>query len=127
MSRARLASRDGSVHEIETSSGHTVVFDEPESAGGSNTAPAPTEMLAAALAACTALTAKLYAERKGWDIEGIEVDVDTTYDGPRPSAFRIDLRLPDHLDQVQQDRLRVIAGKCPVHHTLAAAIPVELV
>lgn len=126
MAQARLASRDGFVHQIEVASGHTVTFDEPETNGGTNQATSPTEMLAAALAACTALTAKMYADRKGWDIEGIEVEVDTAYDGPRPASFHIVLRLPDHLDQEQQDRLRVIAGKCPVHHTLAQAIPVEL-
>ncbi|MDQ2622012.1 MAG: OsmC family protein [Actinomycetota bacterium] len=126
MAQVRLASRDGFVHEVETASGHTVTFDEPESAGGTNTAPAPTEMLAAALAACTAMTVKYYADHKGWDIEGIEVEADTTYDGPRPAAYRVTLRLPEHLDQDQQDRIRVVAGKCPVHHTLAGAIPVEL-
>lgn len=126
MAQARLSRRDGFVHTVETSTGHTVLFDEPESAGGTDTAPAPTEMLAAALTACTALTLKVYADRKGWDIEGIEVEVDTTWDGPRPAGYSVKLRLPDHLDQDQQDRLRVIAGKCPVHHTLANPIPVEM-
>jgi len=127
MARARLASRDGFVHRVETASGHTVSFDEPESEGGTDTAPAPTAMLAAALTACTAMTLKLYADRKGWDLEGIEVEVETEWDGPRPARYRVDLRLPDHLDEEQRERLRVIAAKCPVHRTLANAIPVELV
>lgn len=127
MAQARLSRRDGFVHTVETTTGHTVPFDEPESAGGTNTAPAPTEMLAAALVACTALTLKMYSERKGWDIEGIEVEADTTYDGPRPASYAVKLRLPDHLDQDQKDRLQVIATKCPVQQTLANPIPVEMV
>ncbi len=127
MAKARLTRRDGFIHTVETSDGHTVTFDEPENAGGTNTAPAPTEMLTAALTACTALTLKVYADRKGWDIEGIEVEVEAEFDGPRPAGYRVALRLPDHLDQDQQERLRVIAGKCPVHHTLANAMPVEMV
>ncbi len=126
MAQARLEGRHGFVHTVKTSTGHSVTFDEPENVGGTNTAPAPTEMLAAALTACTALTMKMYADRKGWDIEGIEVEADTTYDGPRPAGYKVTLRFPDHLDQDQRDRLRVIAGKCPVHHTLANAVPVEM-
>lgn len=126
MARSRLTGREGFVHTVETAGGHTITFDEPESLGGTGTAPAPTQMLEAALTACTALTLKMYADRKEWDIDGIEVEVETEWDGPRPAGYRVDLRLPDHLDEDQRQRLRVIAGKCPVHHTLANAIPVEM-
>ena len=84
------------------------------------------QLNAASLAACTALTLKMYTDRKGWDIDGFEVEVDTTYDGHLPVGYHIALRLPIHLDEEQQKRLRVISGKCPVHRTLATAIAVEL-
>lgn len=126
MSSSRLVRHDGYVAEVETPHGHRVVFDEPESTGGTDTATSPAEMLSAALAACTILTLKMYADRKGWDIEGTGVEVDTEWEGPRPSAYRVRLDFPGHLDGDQVKRLRVIAGKCPVHRTLANAIPVEV-
>ncbi len=126
MSSARLVSVSGFVAEVETSHGHTVIFDEPEELGGTDTAPSPAGMLTSALTACTVLTLKMYAGRKGWDIEGLGVAVDTEWDGPRPSAYRVELTFPGHLDENQVKRLKVIAGKCPVHRTLAEAIPVEV-
>jgi len=127
VSSARLVRRTGYVAEVRTSHGHTVIFDEPEELGGTDTAPSPAGMLTAALAACTALTLDMYADRKGWDIEGLEVEVDTEWDGPRPSGYRVKLGFPDHLDEEQIRRLKVIAGKCPVHHTLANPIAMEVI
>ncbi|MBK5110968.1 MAG: OsmC family protein [Thermoleophilia bacterium] len=122
-----MTGRDGFAVRIETPGDHTVVFDEPEARGGTDTGPAPTGMLAAALAACTVDTLKFYADRKGWDLEGIEIAVETTYDGYRPSAYRIELDLPEHLDSEQTARLRVIAGKCPVHRALTDPVTIEIV
>lgn len=127
MSQATLVSRDGFRHEVEVASGHTVVFDEPASAGGTNTGPAPTEMLAAALAACTALTMQSYAKIKGWDTTGLGVDVDTTCADHRPASYRVTLTMPPGLDESQHQKLHVIATKCPVHRTLSDAVPVEVV
>ena len=126
MSRVRMTGRTGHAVEIETPGGHTVVFDEPEKRGGTDTGPTPTGMLAAALAACTVDTLKFYADRKGWDLEGIQIAVETTYDGYRPSVYRIELDLPDHLDSDQVERLTVIAGKCPVHRALTEPVEIEI-
>lgn len=127
MNRARMTRRDGFAVEIETPGGHNVVFDEPRDRGGTDTGPSPVRMLGAALAACTVETLKFYADRKGWDLEGIEVAVETSFDGYRPSAYRIELDLPDHLDADQIERLRVIAGKCPVHQALTESASIEIV
>lgn len=126
MDSARLIEVDGFVSRIDTGTGHTVTFDEPERLGGTDTAPSPAGILGAALAACTILTLKMYADRKGWDIEGTDVEVDTEWDGPRPSGYSVRLKFPAHLDEDQIRRLRVIAGKCPVHRTLANPIPIEV-
>lgn len=125
--QAQLESRDGFKHVIETSNGHSITFDEPLSNGGTNLGPAPTEMLTAALAACTALTIESYGRIKGWDLEGLGVAVDTTFDGPRPSGYKVTLTMPPALSAEQHERIRIIAGKCPVHRTLANAIPMEVV
>jgi putative redox protein len=111
--------REGYTHDVEIEGGHTLVIDEPVSAGGANAGPSPTRTLAASLASCTAITAEMYADRKGWDIGTLEVEVDVTYDGESPIAFAVTLRCPGDLDDDQLDRLLRIARKCPVHRLLS--------
>lgn len=118
--------REGFVHDVEIEGGHSIVVDEPPRAGGTDTGPRPTLLLAASLASCTAVTMEMYAERKGWDVGKIEVDVDVAYDGAAPIAFEVVLRLPDGLSDEQRDRLRTIAGKCPVHKVIEARTPVTI-
>ena len=112
--------REGYTHDVEIDGHHTLVFDEPREAGGADQGPSPTRTLAAALAACTAITTEMYAERKGWDVGDLEVRVEMEY-GPSsvPSAFSVALRLPSSLSEEQVERLLAIAGKCPVHRALS--------
>ncbi len=113
--------REGYTHDVEIDGRHTLVFDEPREAGGADQGPSPTRTLAAALAACTAITTEMYADRKGWDLGAVEVRVEMTYGSSSvPSAFAVALRLPRSLSAEQAERLRVIAGKCPVHRALAS-------
>jgi putative redox protein len=120
--------RSGFTHDVEIESGHTLVFDEPEAAGGGDQGPTPAQTVAAALAACTAITCEMYAARKGWELGAVEVDVDATF-GKNSSieALEVTLRIPQPLDEEQQERLLVIAGKCPVHRALTGQVPVEVV
>ena len=111
--------RDGYTHDVEIEGGHKLVIDEPPASGGADEGPSPTRTLGAALAACTAITTEMYAERKGWDLDELEVEVDITYDGPAPTAFEVTLRCPGPLDDEQLARLVTIAGKCPVHRALS--------
>jgi putative redox protein len=112
--------QEGLTHEIEIEGGHEIVVDEPAAAGGADTGPSPTQLLAASLAGCTAITLELYAERKGWDLGALEVEVDFASEGLAPGSFAVVLRLPDSLDEDQRRRLLTIAGKCPVHKVLAS-------
>ncbi len=109
---------EGMAHEVELEGGHTLVVDEPPDRGGTDTGPRPTQLLAASLAGCTAITVEMYAERKGWDVGQVEVDVDVAYDGTVPSTYAVALKLPGELDDEQRRRLLVIAAKCPVHKVL---------
>ncbi len=118
---ATARQREGMVHEVEVD-GHTIVLDEPVDAGGTDTAASPTRVLIASLAACTAMTIRLYADRKGWDVDGLVVDVDL---GGAPRAgetahFDVAVTLPSDLSPEQRQRIMVIAGKCPVHRILAS-------
>jgi putative redox protein len=118
--------REGYAHEVDVEGGHTLVLDEPPEVGGSDTGPRPTQLLAASLAGCTAITVEMYADRKGWEVGPVEVDVDVVYDGVVPSTFAVALKLPRELSEEQRDRLLAIAAKCPVHKVLVGAASVTV-
>ncbi len=118
--------REGFAHEVEIEGGHTVLVDEPADSGGEDTGPSPTRLLAASLAGCVAVTIEMYAERKGWDLGKVEVDVNAEHEGHAPRSFTVTLHLPADLSEEQRARLLVIAGKCPVHHALAQETPVTV-
>jgi putative redox protein len=124
--RAVARRREGYTHDVEIQ-GHTLVADEPQESGGSDRGPSPTRLLAASLASCTAITMEMYADRKGWDIGDVEVVVDMEYGRPSvPRSFLVTLKLPKGLTDDQQQRLGVIAGKCPVHRVLSRDVEVEI-
>ena len=120
MPSALARRRQGYEHEIEIRE-HRLIADEPEDKGGGDAGPKPTELLAASLATCTAITLEMYADRKEWELGELEVAVDFTEGGKEsPASFRVEIRVPAELDDEQRERLLVIASKCPVHRTLAA-------
>ena len=98
---------------------HQLTADEARERGGEDEGPNPEELLAASLASCTAITMEMYAQRKGWDIGSIEVDVEfTPAERGCPTKFGLVLRFPADLSDEQVASLRVIAAKCPIHRTL---------
>jgi putative redox protein len=125
--RAVAKRREGYTHDV-TIRGHTVVSDEPEAKGGNDAGPKPTDYLAIALASCTATTVEMYADIKGWDLGRLEVVAEFTL-APRGECdhFDVTLKLPAGLTEDQTRRIHRIAGKCPVHRTLAAEAEVSIV
>ena len=126
MARALATRSTGYEHEVVIDDRHRLVVDEPESSGGHDAGPSPTRVLAASLAACTAVTIKIYAAQKEWEVGKLAVEVEMEYEGPVPSEFTVTLRLPGGLTEEQLERLRTIAGKCPVHRALAAQTKVSI-
>jgi putative redox protein len=113
------ATRTGTYKHVVAVRQHKLAADEPVESGGEDTAPSPQELLAASLASCTAITMEMYAQRKGWDIGGVEVEAEyAPAERGCPTKFSLTLRLPEDLTDEQVERLRVIAAKCPVHRTL---------
>jgi putative redox protein len=107
--------------------GITFPGDEPVAVGGTGTGPSPYDLLSAALAECTALTVRLYADRKEWPLEGIEVSVSheaQASETPR-DLFRREVILKGPLDDEQRARLMEIAERCPVHRTLTSGSRIE--
>jgi putative redox protein len=97
---------------------HRLTADEPPSKGGEDKGPSPTELLAASLASCTAITIELYADRKEWELGAVEVDVDWPDAIEGGTKLEVEIRIPVELTDEQRDRLLVIAGHCPVHRLL---------
>src|SRR6185312_13416622 len=116
----------GFAHEVDMEGGNSLVVDEPAERGGTDTGPRPTQLLAASLAGCTAITIEMYAERKGWEVGAIEVDVDVAYENGIPSTFAVALQLPAELSEEQRQLLLRVAGKCPVHKVLAGEASVTV-
>jgi putative redox protein len=120
MSNAIARRRKGYEHELEIRE-HRLISDEPERRGGTDTGPTPTELLAASLASCTAITIEMYADRKEWELGEVEVEVDFTESKTEmPAGFDVQIRIPAKLDDDQRKRVLRIAGKCPVHKALTA-------
>ena len=115
----------GYQHEISIR-GHTLIADEPPSHGGEDSGPDPQELLAASLASCVAITIEMYATRKEWNVDGLEVACDyTPAERGSPARFELVIRLPSHLSEEQRQRLEVIAAKCPVRRTLDGEVIFE--
>jgi putative redox protein len=118
------ARRDGGTfrHTVQVRD-HELTIDEPLDVGGQDAGPSPQELLAASLAACTAVTMEMYAARKGWDLGHVEIDVEyNRAERGCPTKFELVMRLPDDLPEDQVERLRLIAAKCPIHRLLEGEV-----
>ena len=123
--RARARQQTKFTHDLEVRQ-HHLTADEPEDMGGDDMGPSPQELLAASLASCTAITIEMYAKRKGWNTDGMEVDVNyTPAERGCVTRFELVMRMPAHLGEDEVERLRVIAAKCPVHRTLEGEVAFE--
>lgn len=103
----------------------TFIADEPIDLGGTDLGPTPKDFLAAALASCTAITVRMYANRKEWLLDDVLVDVTIdTESKPGTTIFRKKIELIGDLDEKTRERLLQIAEKCPVNKILTQ--PIEI-
>ncbi|RTQ50881.1 OsmC family peroxiredoxin [Hymenobacter gummosus] len=121
-----LASADRYVTDLTTDSGHALLADEPLIDGGENMGPSPGELLAAALTACTCITVRMYATRKGWPLR--EVRTEVSFERPPDHVVRHltrQLHLLGELTPEQRQRLLQVANACPVHKALTGGVSVD--
>jgi putative redox protein len=134
MTRLEVLHLQGYQHEA-TARGHSVLIDEPKQVGGDDQGPTPYELLLAALGGCTAITLRMYAQRKGWHLDDVKVELAhenvhvkdcaecETQEG-KLAVVRRRIELTGDLDADQRERLLEIASRCPVHRTLEGTIEV---
>ncbi|MBK6795427.1 MAG: OsmC family protein [Acidobacteria bacterium] len=137
--RAKLSFKDGFRTTI-TAGKHTIIADEPESAGGMDEGPAPYDLLLSALGACTVMTLKMYIDRKKLPVTDIEVmlSFDRIHIDDCESCTREEtegkteiqhisrlIYVTGEINEEQRERLLHIAGRCPVHITLHSNPHVE--
>jgi putative redox protein len=137
--RVKLPLKEGFRTQI-TAGDHTIVADEPKEAGGTDEGPSPYELLLAALGACTAMTLKMYVERKKLPVTDVEVllsfdrihidDCESCVKEERLNEQEVQhisrlIYVTGDVTEEQKERLLYIAGRCPVHITLHSNPHVE--
>ena len=105
---------------------HQWLGDEPEALGGGNTGPSPERLILASLGACTAITLRMYAARKGWALSDVQVELQLNPEGKPASGndIRRVVHLSGELDEAQRAQLLKIANACPMHKLLTGEVRV---
>ncbi|MEM9343966.1 MAG: alpha/beta fold hydrolase [Pseudomonadota bacterium] len=133
--RVSEADPEGFLQDIDNGPHHHAVADEPLAYGGTNKGMSPYGFVSAGLGACTSMTIRMYARRKGWPLDGVSVDIthdkvhaqDVEAHGQKIDRFRRRIRLEGDLDDEMRAKLMEIADKCPVHRTLERVSEIETV
>ncbi len=125
VARARIVSTGTNYeHHIDTAGFH-LVADEPERAGGHGAGPAPYDYYLASLAACTAITLRMYAQRKGWELGRLTVDLVLRKDADGHASVHRTLHSDAALDATQTARLLEIVANTPVTKTMREGAAIE--
>ncbi|MVN91178.1 OsmC family protein [Mucilaginibacter aquatilis] len=109
---------------VATSGNHAIVADEPADLGGTDTGMTPFGLLLSSLGTCTAITLRMYIDRKMWIVDEINIDLEI-FAVPDGHCIEIAISFKGDLTAEQTERLLDIADKCPVHKLLAGNVKME--
>lgn len=123
MKQVRLIHEQGKLRQELYVGYHHLVADEPIEIGGEDAGPSPLEFLAAGLASCTAITLRMYAQRKSWPLENAEIVV-SLHQEDNITKFTQRIKLIGPLNSGERVRLLEIANRCPVHRILEGKIEI---
>ncbi|MEV4616868.1 OsmC family protein [Kitasatospora sp. NPDC049258] len=122
---AAVATSTGEDYRVEVRTGrHRLAADEPESAGGADTAPTPIGLLLSAVGSCTAITLRMYAHRKDWALETVRVHLGYEKGSDRTARITRRIDLVGDLDEAQRARLLDIAERTPVTLAVRGGTPI---
>lgn len=135
MNRVIVESEDEPYEVTNWTQDHRWTADEPEHAGGGGKGPNPYDYLLGSLGSCTAMTVRMYAERKEWPLDSVKVNLeideshredckDCEEQFRQVTTIRIQINVEGDLSEDQRQRIREIARKCPVRRTLEGSIEV---
>ncbi len=111
---------------VLSSSSNQLLADEPESNGGNDEGFSPGELLASALASCTCITLRMYADRKKWNLEKVEAEIDFTFNKETKSShIQRSITLQGNLSEEEKQRLLFIAEKCFIHNVLSNPVQIK--
>jgi putative redox protein len=125
LANATVSGTNGYAQRITTTSGHEIASDEPERRGGTNTGPAPFDLMLGSLGACTAITLRMYGDRKQWALGTIEITLRLIRVGDDPAMIERRISVSGRIDDAQQAKLLEIADKTPVTKALAPGVPIQ--
>jgi putative redox protein len=124
LAAARVIGATGYAQRI-TASTHELSSDEPVKRGGTDTGPSPYELMLSSLGACTAITLRMYSERKEWTLGTIDVKLRLIKEGDAPPRIERTILIGENADADRQAKLLEIADKTPVTKALAPGVPIQ--
>jgi len=124
MARARASIGQANYATAISTGRHTLAADEGAALGGKDTGPAPYDLLASALGACTVITLRMYAERKQWPVTAVHADIHFIRDGDKQHIDRV-LTIDGAVDDEQKKRLAEVAERTPVTLTLKGGLAIR--
>ncbi|MBL0953779.1 MAG: OsmC family protein [Leptospira sp.] len=121
-----IVTTENTKYETKISKGkHHWIADEPADKEGTDLGPMPTELLASSLGACTSITIRMYADRKGYALDSVSVQVTIDKRSPEDHKFVREVTLKGNLKPEERERLYSVANACPVHKILTGKIEIE--
>ena len=134
MTHVQVKAKAGEVfkQEVKTET-HSFLSDAPKAVGGGDSGPNPHELLLGSLGACTNITLQMYAQKKGWPLKGVNIDLteeqvdDPQNPGKKVAKITRNIQVEGDLTEEQIEGLKGAAERCPIHKILSGSSKIDTV